>query len=110
GRGPGSHQPVDAGHDAFGGELRQLRLDRIEPCMPAERGEAELVEPASYGGRVVPVQVEELHAVVAERGNGAQRAFEVPCSVLAHGVEHQADARHATSAPLRCAAMKLRYQ
>ena len=70
--------------------------------------EAGLVEHARDLGRRVAVQVEELDALEADRGHLAERRREVARALVAHGVEHQADARHAGSC--RCAAMKSRYQ
>ena len=76
------------------------RLERIERRMSAAGDEAELVQPAAHDRSVVAVQVEELDTLIAQRGNGAQRPLEIAGSILAHGVEHQADTRHATSNPL----------
>jgi hypothetical protein len=107
---PAQHEPVCTKRHAFRRERRQPRLERIEPRMPAAGDQAELVQPSTNGRSVVAVQVEDLDTLVAQRGNGAQRPFEITGAVLAHGVQHQADARHATSSPLRCAWMKSRYQ
>ena len=68
--------------------------------MSAAGDEAELVQPAAHGRSVVAVQLEELDTLIAQRGNGAQRSLEIAGAVLAHGVEHQSDTRHATSNPI----------
>ena len=45
--------------------------------MPADGDEPELLQPAGDDLRVVPVEVEQLDALVAERRDLAQRRLEV---------------------------------
>ena len=70
--------------------------------------ETVLVEHAGDLRGAVAVQVEELDALEADRGHLVERRGEVARALVAHGVEHQAEARHTVSS--RCAAMKSRYQ
>src|SRR5215831_9871412 len=67
--------------------------------MQAGDPKPELVEPATNLAGVVAVQLEQLDALVALGGDRPQRPLEVACALVAHGVEHQADAAH--SSPFR---------
>jgi hypothetical protein len=94
---PAQYEPVGTERRTLRRERRQPHLERIERGMPAAGDQAKLVQPAAHGRSVVSVQVEELDTLIAQRGNRTQRPLEIAGAVLAHRVEHQADARHATS-------------
>ena len=72
-------------------EGRQLRLDRVERGVPAARDEPGVGEPCGDLIRLVAVEVEELDALVADRGHLAQRRLEVAGAVLPHRPELQPD-------------------
>ena len=67
--------------------------------MPAGHRQPEPVEPVAHLLRRVAVQVEELDTLVAHLGNRAQRTVKVGSALVAHGVEHQADAAHVVGLP-----------
>ncbi len=93
-----SAEPAPAEYAALLSQLGQPGLDRVQPRVPRYGDEAELVEPTADGGRLVAVQVEDLDALVADRGHRAEHALEVARALVAHAVEHQADACHGSGA------------
>ena len=70
---PAEREPVGAERRELGGELLGLRLDDGEGRMASERDEPRGVEPCAHLGGLVPVQLEELDAVVAELADLPQR-------------------------------------
>src|SRR5262249_6975698 len=101
----GRLDPAD--DDAIVAERLRLRrqgwqptVERCQRHVAAARRQAELVEPTAHLLRRVPVQVEELDALVADRRHSSERPFEVASAILADRVQHQADSRH-PPAPFR---------
>ena len=102
---PADDEATPAEHVGLLRERRQPGLDRLELRVAAARDEPALVEPAADVLGPLPVQAEELDALVAHGRDLAQRATEVALALAAHGVEHQADARH-PSERTRCPARR----
>ena len=91
---PADCQAVGSEHRELGRERLQLVLDRLEPCVAADRDETGLVEPRAHRAGLVTVQVVELHTVVALRAEAAQSPFEVAIALGADRVELQGDVSH----------------
>ena len=96
GRGPDPRErdAVRAEHAQLCGERGEIGLERLDQRVPAGGDEAELVQPRAHLPGLVTVQIEDLDALVPERGDRAQDALEIARALVAHGVELEADARH----------------
>ena len=72
-----THEPVDRRAPPSAASSGSSDSTASSDGVAAAGDEPELVEPRAHVAGLVAVQVEELDALVAERGDRAQRAFEV---------------------------------